>query len=137
MDQSQIRKRVADARVSRIGTRDQRGKIHLVPVVYAVQGDRLYSLTDAGPRLAKRLRNLRHDRKAAVLIDAYDEDWSKVWWVRLHGTGRIVESGPEWELARSLLYEKYPQYESMPPAAFGPAMVVDIEEWSGWAYSDS
>lgn len=137
MNQSQIRTRAAEARVARVGTRDQDGTIHLVPVVFAVQDDRLYSLTDAGPRLAKRLRNLRHDRRVAVLIDGYDEDWSKVWWVRLHGNGRVVERGPEWELARTMLYEKYPQYESMPAEAFGPAMVVDIETWSGWAYSDS
>lgn len=135
MDDIEIRRRATAARVARVGTLDERGRVHLVPVVFALQDSRFYSFTDAGPRLAKRLRNLRHDPRVAILIDDYDEDWAKVWWVRLRGTGRVVESGPEWELARRLLREKYPQYATTPAESFGPAMAVDIDHWSGWTYS--
>jgi PPOX class probable F420-dependent enzyme len=97
MDEGQLRQRVAEARVARIGTVDERGRVHLVPIVFVLDGDRLYSATDDGPRPAKRMRNLARDPRTTVLVDAYDEDWSTVWWVRLRaGAGRSPtrRSGP-------------------------------------------
>ena len=136
MDGGERRRRVAEARVARIGTVDEQGRAHLVPIVFVLDGDRLYSATDDDPRPAKRLRNLARDPRATVLIDAYDEDWSTVWWVRLRGRGRAVTDPEERAHARRLLWETYPQFGDAPPAeAAGPVMAVDIEEWAGWAYS--
>jgi PPOX class probable F420-dependent enzyme len=136
MDERQMRRRVAEARAARVGTVDERGRAHLVPVVFVIDGDTLYSATDAGPRPVKRLRNMRRDSRVTVLVDVYDEDWSKVWWVRMRGRGRAIEEGSERDHALRLLWEKYPQFGSAPPSeAAGPVMAVDIEEWSGWAYS--
>jgi PPOX class probable F420-dependent enzyme len=137
VDEDQLRRRVAEARVARVGTVDEQGRAHLVPIVFVVDGDRLYSATDDGPRPVKRLRNLARDPRVTVLVDAYDEDWSTVWWVRLRGRGRAVEDAAERANARRLLWEKYPQFGGAPAAGTaGPVMAVDIEQWSGWAYSD-
>jgi PPOX class probable F420-dependent enzyme len=136
MDESQMRSRVAEARVARVGTVDEQVCAHLVPIVFVIDGDTLYSATDAGSRPVKRLRNLEQHPRASVLVDVYDEDWSKVWWVRMLGRGRAIEDGPEWDHARRLLWEKYPQFERvLPPDAAGPVMAVDVQQWSGWAYS--
>jgi PPOX class probable F420-dependent enzyme len=136
MDESEMRRRVAEARVARVGTIDARGRAHLVPIVFVLDRDTLYSATDAGSRPAKRLRNLKADPRVSVVVDDYDEDWSRVWWVRLAGRGRVIEGGPEWDRAQRLLWEKYPQFEDAPDdEAAGPVMAVDVEEWSGWAYS--
>jgi PPOX class probable F420-dependent enzyme len=136
MEEAQLRQRVAEARVARIGTVDELGRAHLVPVVFVLDGDRLYSATEDGPRPAKRLRNLARDPRATVLVDAYDEDWSTVWWVRLRGRGRAVTDPEERTRARRLLEDKYPQFGDAPPEeAAGPVMAVDIEQWAGWAYS--
>jgi PPOX class probable F420-dependent enzyme len=136
MDESEMRRRVAEARVARVGTIDARGRAHLVPIVFVLDRDTLYSATDAGSRPAKRLRNLKADSRVSVVVDDYDEDWSRVWWVRLAGRGRVIEGGPEWDRAQRLLWEKYPQFEDAPAdEAAGPVMAVDVEEWSGWAYS--
>ena len=136
MDESVMRRKVAEARVARVGTLDQRGSLHLVPVVYAVDGDTWYSPSDAGPRPVKRLRNVLADPRAAILIDDYDEVWSRVWWVRLRGPGRMIEATAEGERARRLLGAKYPQFAEAPAASLaGPVMAVDIQEWAGWAYS--
>lgn len=130
-----IRRRAAIAKVARVGTIDDRGRVHLVPVVFALEGDTLYSNSDAGPPV-KRLRNLERDARVTVLIDEYDEDWSKVWWVRLRGTGRRVEEPGEEGRARALLMAKYPQFAQAPPEeGQGPIMAVDVTDWSGWAYS--
>ena len=131
-----MRRRVAEARVARVGTLDEQGRAHLVPIVFVIDGDTLYSSTDAGSRPVKRLRNLQRDRRVTVLVDVYDEDWAKVWWVRLRGSGRAIEDGKEPDHARRLLWEKYPQFGSTPPdEGAGPIMAVDVEEWAGWAYS--
>jgi PPOX class probable F420-dependent enzyme len=135
MDEGQMRRRVAEARVARVATLDEHGRAHLVPIVFVIDGDTLYSGTDAGPRV-KRLRNLERDPRVTVLVDAYDEDWSKVWWVRARGKGRAIDQGPEWDHAQRLLWGKYPQFGSAPgDEGAGPVMAVEIEEWSGWAYS--
>jgi PPOX class probable F420-dependent enzyme len=136
MNEYEMRARVAEARVARVGTIDENGRAHLVPIVFVILGDTLFSATDAAPRPVKRLRNLEREPRVTVLVDLYDEDWSKVWWVRMRGTGRTVEGCLERDHARRLLWEKYPQFESVPPPeAAGPVMAVDVEEWSGWTYS--
>jgi PPOX class probable F420-dependent enzyme len=134
--QDEMRRRIERERVVRLATIDERGRAHVVPVVFAVDGDIFYSATDEGPRLAKRLRNLEHDQRVTILADVYDEDWSKVWWVRLRGTGRVVGEGSERTHAIGLLERKYPQFAGTPSAeAGGPVLAVDIKDWSGWAYS--
>ncbi|MGH3321767.1 MAG: pyridoxamine 5'-phosphate oxidase family protein [Streptosporangiaceae bacterium] len=116
-----------------MGTIDEHGRAHLVPIVFALDGDTLYSATDAGSRPVKRLRNLARDPRVTVLFDDYDEDWAAIWWVRLRGTGRSVDEGPERERARQLLGAKYPQFGGDPGG--GPVMAVDVEEWAGWVYA--
>jgi PPOX class probable F420-dependent enzyme len=136
MDESVIRRKVAEARVARVGTLDERGSVHLVPVVYAVDGDTWYSPSDPGSRPVKRLRNVLADPRATILIDDYDEVWSRVWWVRLRGQGRMVESAAESERARRLLAAKYPQLgDDAEATTAGPVMAIDIQEWAGWSYS--
>ena len=136
MDESVMRRKVAEARVARVGTLDERGSVHLVPVVYVVDGDTWYSPSDAGHRPVKRLRNVLANPRASILIDEYDEAWLRVWWVRLRGRGRMIESAVEGERARRLLGAKYPQFADAPAASLaGPVMAVDIQEWAGWAYS--
>jgi hypothetical protein len=82
---------------------------------------RVTASTDAGKRQAKRLRNLTRDPRVSILIDAYDDDWAKVWWVRLRGNGRVVSGGPERNHAWQSLRQKYPQFAGTPAArAQGP-----------------
>jgi PPOX class probable F420-dependent enzyme len=136
MNEGEMRSRVAEARVARIGTVDEEGLAHLVPIVFVIEGDTLYSGSDAGPRRVKRLRNIERDPRVSVLVDVYDEDWSKVWWVRLRGRGRVAE-GEERTRAQRLLLEKYPQFESAPAREVaGPIMALDVERWSGWTYAE-
>jgi len=137
MDKSFMRGNADQARVARVATVDGRGHVHLVPVTFALSEDVWYSPTDAGERLAKRLRNLTCDPRVSILIDVYDDDWSKVWWVRMHGSGRIVLDSPERDHAWRLLRAKYPQFASTPSdEGAGPVMAVDVHHWAVWSYSE-
>ena len=66
-----------------------------------------------------------------MLVDHYEEDWSRLWWARLRGPARILDGGEEALGALELLGEKYPQYRRDPPA--GPVVAVDLAEWRTWS----
>jgi PPOX class probable F420-dependent enzyme len=134
VDVAEMRRRVAPAAVARLATIDERGRPHLVPVCFALEGDVLHSAVDEKPkrsRLLKRLDNIRLHPQVAVLVDHYEDDWTRLWWVRMRGAARVADAGPERERALELLAEKYEQYRAEPPQ--GAAIVVRVEEWRGWS----
>lgn len=134
MDETRMRQLVATARVGRLATLAPGGRLHLVPICFALDGDVLYSAVDEKPKRSRRLQridNVRAHPEAAVLVDQYEEDWSRLWWVRLRGRGRVVEQGQEFELALRLLADKYDQYRQRPPP--GPVLAIEIDEWRGWS----
>jgi PPOX class probable F420-dependent enzyme len=125
--------RVDAARVGRLATVDREGRPHVVPICFVIAGETLYSAVDAKPKRTlrlKRLDNVRANPSVEVLVDHYEEDWSRLWWVRLRGRARILDAGDERERALRLLTAKYPQYADAPPA--GPVLAVDIRERRVW-----
>jgi PPOX class probable F420-dependent enzyme len=133
-EQERMRSRVDGARVARLATVDAQSRPHLVPICFALEGDVLYSAVDEKPkrsRRLKRLQNIRAHPEATVLVDHYEEDWSRLWWVRLRGEARVLEGDAESERALALLAEKYEQYRREPPA--GPVIRLEIRDWLGWS----
>jgi PPOX class probable F420-dependent enzyme len=113
---------------------DPRGRPHVVPICFAIEGDVLYTAVDEKPKRTRelqRLRNIRAHPQVEVLIDHYEDDWSRLWWVRLRGTARIVDD----RHAMELLAAKYPQYRERPPV--GPVIAVAIEDRAEWTASPS
>lgn len=135
MTDEEIRHRFAAARVARLATADAVGVPHLVPIVFAVDGDTLYSAVDAKPKRTtalRRLANVRANPSVSVLVDGYDEDWTALWWVRADGTGRVVEAAePAARHGIRLLAQRYGQYRDRPP--LGPVLAVDVHRWTGWS----
>jgi PPOX class probable F420-dependent enzyme len=130
MSEDEARAAFAAARVARLATADAAGRPHLVPVVFAVDGDEVVSAVDAKPKRTTRLRrlaNVRENPRVALLADHYEEDWDALWWVRADGRARVLERD---ERALALLAARYPRYRDAPPA--GPVLVVRVERWSGW-----
>ena len=126
--------RLTSARVARLATTDPDGRPHLVPIVFAVEGDTLYSAVDRKPKRSTKLRRIENARErpdVTILVDHYDDDWSRLWWIRLRGRARVLDDGAERERALALLAEKYPQYRDEPPD--GPVLAVDITEVRDWA----
>jgi PPOX class probable F420-dependent enzyme len=127
---------VASARVARLATIEADGRAHLVPVCFALDQDSLYSAVDAKPKTTtalRRLANVAARPEVTVLVDHYEEDWDRLWWVRLKGRARVESSGPALDLGLSLLADKYPQYRRRPPP--GPVLVVELDEVRAWSAS--
>ena len=134
MTDAELRRRVAEARVARLATVDAEGRPHLVPICFVLDGGTLYTAVDSKPKRTealKRLENVRVNPRVAVLVDHYEDDWSRLWWVRLDGRARVVEDARERTRALVLLEAKYEQYQVEAPP--GPVLAVEIERTSGWA----
>ena len=135
LEPGEARRRFAAAPVARLATITPDGHPHIVPITFAVEGDRIYSIVDVvKPKtsvMLTRLRNIEANPLVSVLVDEYDDDWEKLWWVRADGTARLATEGPEWVHARQALTSRYPRY--LRASEFGAAMVVEVDRWTGWA----
>jgi PPOX class probable F420-dependent enzyme len=132
-----MREKFQRARVARLATVDENAHPHLVPVCFELVEDRIVSVVDAKPKSTpelRRLANIRAHPRVSLLVDEYDDDWTRLWWVRADGAARVVESGADREDAVAALTAKYPQYEEQPPG--GPVVEVTVDRWVGWAYLD-
>jgi PPOX class probable F420-dependent enzyme len=127
-------------RVAHLATCDAQGRPHVVPVCYACDGTFLYSVIDAKPkrvpaRRLKRLRNIAENPHVAVVVDRYDEDWTRLGFLLLHGTARVLSEGKEHAQAIAMLRQKYPQYRSM--ALEGrPVICIRVERAASWSSLD-
>ena len=125
--------RLLAARVARLATTDPDGRPHLVPIVFALEGDTLYFAVDRKPKRSTTLRRIENARArpdVTVLVDHYEDDWSRLWWIRLRGRARVLDDGSEAERAIELLREKYPQYRDEPPGT--PVLAVDVTDVRSW-----
>jgi PPOX class probable F420-dependent enzyme len=131
------RARFARARVARLATVDADGRPHVVPIVFVVAGDDVWSAVDRKPkstRALKRLANIDANPSVSLLVDHYDDDWTQLWWVRADGEAGIVDAGtPEAQEALDALAAKYPQYASARPT--GPLIHVAVARWRGWQHT--
>jgi PPOX class probable F420-dependent enzyme len=129
-----MRDRVTDARVARLATVRPDGRPHVVPITFAVDADTIVTAIDHKPKTTtslQRLRNIESHPGVSVLVDHYEDDWTRLWWVRADGTARLASEGPERERAIGRLVDKYPPYRSDPPS--GPVIVVTVESWASWS----
>jgi PPOX class probable F420-dependent enzyme len=139
-------RRAADARVGRIATVRPDGTPHVVPLVFAIVlagADRpsrptlaptLYWVVDDKPKRSVRLArldNLAANPAAEVVVDAYDDDWSRLWWVRLRGRGRVVDEPDERRIALGALSAKYDAYREREPE--GAVVALDVEAVTSWS----
>ena len=127
---------VARSRVARLATLDPDGRPHVVPIVFALVGDTLYSAVDAKPKRSRTLRRIENARErpdVTVLVDRYEEDWTQLWWVRIRGRARVLDDGDEADAALEALTAKYPQYRDEPPGL--PVLGIDVVDWRAWPAS--
>jgi len=129
------RRRVAAARVARLATADGSGTPHVVPIVFALDGDAIHTCVDDKPKTTRRLRRLTdiaENPRVSVLVDHYSDDWSQLWWIRIDGIATVHDADTEaGATGLDALARKYPQYrEQRPP---GPVITIDRLRWRSWS----
>ena len=135
------RRFVESMRVARLATADANGIPHVVPICYALIGDDLYVTIDEKPkhpdiRAMKRLRNIEANPAVAVVVDRYDEDWSRLAWVMLRGRADVLDHGDEHDRAQAGLRERYPQYRTMRIESL-PVIALRIARVTAWGALDA
>jgi len=133
MAEFDTRERFASSPVAQLATAGADGVPHLVPVVFAVSHDVIYTAVDAKRKTTHRLRrlaNIAANPQVSLLVDHYDDDWTQLWWVRADGVAEIHDTGEEMAVGYALLRRKYRQYDRI--ALDGPVVTVDVQHWSSW-----
>lgn len=124
-------------RLAHLATADPTAVPHVVPICFAVVGDRLYFVIDDKPKRTrrglKRLRNIEANPRVALVIDDYDEDWSRLAYLLVRGTAAIVDHPAEHIGAVAELRRRYPQYRTMPlEPATHPVVRITVEHRHFW-----
>jgi PPOX class probable F420-dependent enzyme len=136
MVSNQEREFLSGRRVAYLATADARAVPHVVPVCFALSGETLYVTIDEKPKRTtgmplKRLRNIAENPAVAMVVDRYDEDWTRLGWVMLRGRAEILREGAEHDAAQALLRSRYPQLAAMRIAEH-PVIAVRIARATSW-----
>jgi PPOX class probable F420-dependent enzyme len=133
----EARRRLTAARIARLATVRADGRPHVVPVVFAFDGEVVRTIADPKPKRGLDLlrhRNIAANPAVSLLVDEYTESWKAIWWVRADGEGHVVEEGPERDEAIRQLRAKYPQYAEW-TEPFGAATLVRVARITSWTLS--
>lgn len=126
---------LSSRRVGHLATADGRARPHVVPVCYGLAEGTLYIAIDEKPKQSsrplKRIRNILQNPAVAVVVDHYDEDWTRLAWVMLRGRAEILTGGTEHEQAQALLRARYRQLNAMHIEAL-PVIAIRIEKVTSW-----
>ena len=109
---------LGSARTAHLATADAKGQPHVIPVCYVFDGEAIYSVLDAKPkstplRQLRRVRNILANPRVSLVVDHYEEDWSRLRYVLVSGEASLLQEGEEWARAIATLRDKYPQYQAM------------------------
>lgn len=131
--------KLKNARVARLATVDPAGRPHLVPVCFVYHGKAFYTAVDQKPKRVPaqnlaRLRNIRHSPQVALLIDDYDEDWSRLWYVLVRGKAKLLpeSAAKERRVVIRALRAKYPQYRTGMLTDDAPIIRITVDRISSW-----
>jgi PPOX class probable F420-dependent enzyme len=126
--------RFAAARVARLATVGADGRPHLVPVTFAVADQVVVIAVDHKPKTTtnlRRLRNIRENDQVSLLVDHYEEDWTRLWWVRVDGVARVLVDEADRAEPVAWLGAKYEQYRERPPT--GPVIWIEVRRVTDWS----
>lgn len=126
--------RIRAASAAVLGTVDPECGVHLVPVVYTMVGDeRIVIAVDSKPKRSRRLRrlsNIEADPRVSLLVDQYDDDWRRLWWVRADGRASVRE-----RLESAVEDSHRQRFSQLDGHTLGPWIDIDIETVIGWSAS--
>ena len=111
-----------------------------MPIVFARAAGALWMPIDGKPKRGDkrpaRIAQLERIPGVMLVLDHYEDDWSRLWWIRLRCTATVVTGKhPDWGDVEAALADKYPQYETTPMFDAEPTLVRfewrSVSAWEG------
>lgn len=136
LSEVESRQRFATSPVARLASVRPDGGPHLVPVVFALVQDVVFTAVDHKPKSPDRLQrltNLESEPRCSLLVDSYDPDWSRLWWVRADGWAEIVPEPGAGHPGLLALAERYEAYRDRLPTSV--LVSITVTTWRGWTSS--
>ena len=136
MDRAESLRRLAGATNGHLGTVRPDGRPHVVVATFALVGEDIVTAIDRKPKTTQRLQrlvNIEANPAVTFLVDHYEDDWTRLWWVRVDGTASIHADGPVRDTAVNALVGKYERYNQTPPD--GPVIVIRTDRLVAWSHT--
>ena len=132
-----IRTKLDATRVARLATLDAEQGPHLIPICFAYDGAVFYSAIDRKPKRVtpnrlERMKNIKKNPQVALLVDEYNEDWTRLWYVLVRGKAELVSKVAERKRGLECLRAKYPQYAAGMLADDAPIIRITPQRITTW-----
>lgn len=130
------RRFLAGQRVARLATADAGGRPHVIPICFASDANTVYFTVDEKPKRRsgaplKRISNMLENPRVALVVDRYEEDWTRLGWVMVQGRAEVLDSGDEHDRAQASLKARYRQLAGMQIDTL-PVVAIRIERAISW-----
>jgi len=139
LSETHVREFLRLARVAHLATATRDGAPHNIPLCFWFdESGHFYFVIDQKPKRytgmgLKRMRNIAENPEVALIVDHYEEDWSGLAYVLVHGRAAVVDDPNEYLLGLRNLRGKYPQYRTMALSPDANPMVrIDAERIHLW-----
>lgn len=134
---AEIENKFQATRVARLATVGAGHAPHAIPVCFCFDGSVFYSAIDRKPKRVSpdrltRLKNIAQTSQVALLLDYYDEDWTRLWYVLVRGKAELVCAEAERLQAIARLRAKYPQYTAGMLSDDAPILRITPERITSW-----
>ncbi len=134
--QSREQRFIRRHRVAHLATVGADNQPSVIPICYVYDEPALFTPVDEKPKRRapaelQRIKNIRANPYVDVVVDDYDEDWTRLAWVKLRGRARVLWRGKEHDRAIGLLRHKYPQYRAM-KLEDKPIIRISIKRVTSW-----
>jgi PPOX class probable F420-dependent enzyme len=139
---AEIRRKFETVRVARLATLDAEHAPHVIPLCFCFDGSVFYSAIDRKPKRVSadrltRLKNISQTPRVALLLDYYDEDWSRLWYVLVRGKAELVSAEAERLQGIARLRAKYPQYAAGMLSDDAPVLRITPDRITSWGKLES
>jgi len=133
----EIQRKLEVARIARLATVDANGRPHVIPVCFIWDGSCFYSAIDDKPKRVAanqlaRVKNIQTTPHVSLVVDHYDEDWTRLWYVLVRGEAELVTIQSERRQAIQRLRTKYPQYDTGMLSDEAPVVRITPARVVGW-----
>lgn len=134
-----VESKLREVRIAHLATVDPSGRPHVVPICFIYDYPAFYTALDQKPKRVSpaklaRVRNIEANPDVMLLVDHYDENWDRLWYIQVRGKAKLLPNSAQAERAHAiqLLRTKYAQYSAGMLPDDAPMIRITPEQIVSW-----